>query len=241
MKLNVLTYNIHGMPWANTDMRKLFTWVFQESDADIICFQELWSLKQRKYLQDYVSIYGRKVCFPRDTCWLGSVLKGLDCGSGLAIVYKPEIEILEYPHFEQFEEASGVDKLITKGFYSIKIKYQGKQFVIINTHFQSDFTELPCCRINYKFSRMHQEFSIYSYCKNLHLPVLICGDLNQEFCHFFKMLESRRHTTFPETGEHLDHICVLKHENAFQLQSSKYFDTILYSDHIPVRFTIHMN
>jgi exonuclease III len=241
MKLNILTYNIHGMPWANTDMRNLFTWVFLKSDADIICFQELWSFKQRKILQEYVQVYGRKVCFPRDSCWLGSLLKGLDCGSGLAIVYKPEIEIMETPYFEKFEEAAGVDKLITKGFYSMKIKYQGKEFTLINTHLQSDFTELPCCRINYRFSRLHQEFTIYSYCKKLHTPVVICGDLNQEHCNFFNMLEPNRHITFPETGEHLDHICVLKNEKRFTLESSSYFDSVEYSDHIPIRFTIQIN
>jgi exonuclease III len=226
------------MPWANTDMRKLFTWVFQESNADIVCFQELWSIEQRKFLQDYIQVYGWKVCFPRDACWVGSLLKGLDCGSGLAILYKSDIEILEIPYFESYKEQAGVDRFITKGFYSIKIKYQDTIFTLVNTHLQSDFTELPCCRIRYTFSRLFQEFSLYSYCKNLQTPVLVCGDLNMEKCTFFKFLELQRHVTFPETGEHLDHICAMKDETRFHLESSEYFDDILYSDHIPVKFTL---
>ncbi len=226
------------MPWANTDMRKLFTWVFQESEADIVCFQELWSIQQRKFLQEYVQVYGWKVCFPSDPCWVGSLLKGLDCGSGLAILYRSEIELLEIPYFERYLEQAGVDKFITKGFYSMKIKYQDIIFTIINTHLQSDFTEVPCCRIRYKFSRLFQEFSLYSYCKKLQTPVIVCGDFNMEKCSFFKFLETQKHITFPETGEHLDHICVMKDEKSFHLESSKYFDDILYSDHIPVRFTI---
>ena len=238
MNLNILTYNIHGMPWANTDMKRLFTWVLRDSQADIICLQELWSMKDRKILQDYLSVYDWKCLFPRDPCWLGSLLKGLDCGSGLAILYKPDIEIVSIPHFESFSEAAGVDKCITKGFYSLQMKWKGHLFTLINTHFQSDFTEFPCCRISYKFSRRFQEFCIYKFCKAQTTPTLVIGDLNQEHCDFLKMLEPKKHITFSETGEHLDHICVLKEETTFKLLSSKYFDTIQYSDHIPVRFTL---
>lgn len=240
MKLNILTYNIHGMPWANTDMKSLFTWVFQQSNADILCFQELWSIQHRKLLQEFTQIYGWKVCFPRDSCWLGSLLKGLDCGSGLAVVYKPFLEILEIPYFECFPEAAGVDKLITKGFQSIKFKLNDTIFRVVNTHFQSDFTELPCCRISYKFSRRFQEFCLYNYCKKQTVPTLVIGDLNQEHCDFLQMLEPHKHITFSETGEHLDHLCILKGESSFKLLSSTYFDTILYSDHIPVKFTLSL-
>ena len=238
MELNILTYNIHGMPWANTDMKKLFTWVFQQSNADIVCLQELWSIQDRKILQEFTQVYGWKVSFPRDSCWVGSLLKGLDCGSGLAIAYKPFLEITEQPYFEPFPEAAGVDKFITKGFYAIKFKLKEKSFKVVNTHFQSDFTELPCCRINYPFSRRFQEFCIYKFCKEQTTPTLIIGDLNQEHCDFFQMLELNKHITFHETGEHLDHICILKGDSTFKLLSSTYFDTILYSDHIPVRFTL---
>jgi exonuclease III len=238
MSLKILTYNIHGMPWANTDMKRVFTWVLRDSEADIVCLQELWSIEHRKLLQDYLSVYGWKCLFPRDSCWIGSLLKGLDCGSGLAILYRPHVEILSTPHFEVYPEAAGVDKFITKGFYATQIKWKGILFTLVNTHFQSDFTELPCCRISYKFSRRFQEFHLYNYCKQQRTPTLIVGDFNQQHCDFLQMLEKSRHITFSETGEHLDHICTLKEETTFKLLSSTYFDTIQYSDHIPVRFTI---
>lgn len=241
MNLHILTYNIHGMPWANTDMKNLFTWVFETSTADILCFQELWSTTDRVLLQEYCKIYGWNVSFPRDSCSLGYILKGLDCGSGLAVAYKSVYELVSTPLFIPFEEAAGVDKFITKGFYYLKFKYQNKVFSLLNTHFQSDFTEIPCCRINYKFSRLAQEFAIYSYAKRLQEPTLICGDLNQETCKFLHFLEKKKHITFTDTGEHLDHLCTLRGEQAFSLTESIYFDKIQYSDHIPVLFCLRMN
>lgn len=240
MLVNILTYNIHGMPWANTDMKNLFTWVFETSTADIVCFQELWSTKHRVLLQEFCRIYGWNVSFPMDSCSLGYFLKGLECGSGLAVAYKSMFELISTPQFIKYEEAAGVDKLITKGFYHLKFKHKNTIVSLLNTHFQSDFTELPCCRINYRFSRLAQEFALYSYAKRLQEPVLICGDLNEETTKFLHFLERNKHITFTDTGEHLDHICTLRGETRFQLEKSTYFDTIQYSDHIPVLFTINM-
>lgn len=240
MNLNILTYNIHGMPWANTDMKKLFTWVFETSTADILCIQELWSTHDRVFLQEFCKNYGWNVSFPMDSCSLGYFLKGLDCGSGLAVAYKSIFELLSTPSFIPFTEASGVDKFITKGFYHLNFKYQTKTFSLLNTHFQSDFTEIPYCRINYRFSRLAQEFAIYSYAKRLQEPVLICGDLNEETTTFLHFLERKKHITFTDTGEHLDHLCTLRGECRIVLEKSIYFDTVQYSDHIPVLFTINM-
>lgn len=229
------------MPWANTDMKNLFTWVFTTSESDIVCFQELWSTSDRVLLQTFCKEYGWNVAFPSDACTLGYFLKGLDCGSGLAIAYRSIFELVSIPRFTPYNEAAGVDKFITKGFYHLTFKYKTKTFSLLNTHFQSDFTEVPCCRINYKFSRLSQEFSLYSYAKKLQEPVLICGDLNEETTKFLHFLEQRKHITFPDTGEHLDHLCTLRGQTSFTLLNSKYFDKILYSDHIPVLFTLHIN
>jgi exonuclease III len=238
MKIKVLTYNIHGMPWANTDIKKIFTWVFHKSGADIVCLQEVWSLKQRKLLQEFCQDYGWRVSFPQDPCRIGYLCKGLECGSGLAILYKADYQILELPTFHPFTEAAGVDKIITKGFFHIRFQYKSNKFSLINTHFQSDFTEVPCCRVNYKFSRKFQEWSLYCYCKQQEEPIFVCGDLNQQTPFFFHLLESEKHITFPETGEHLDHICVLKTNKSICLEKSIYFDDVLYSDHIPVLFEL---
>jgi exonuclease III len=240
MKVKVLTYNIHGMPWANTDMKTIFKWVFSKSGADIVCLQELWALHHRKLLQEFCQDYGWRFSFPQDHCRLGFLWKGLECGSGLAILYKPDYHILELPTFHPFSEAAGLDKLIKKGFFHIRFQYKSSPFSLINTHFQSDFTEAPCCRIRYTFSRTCQEWSLYTYTKQQEEPIFICGDLNQQAALFFKFLETQRHITFPETGEHLDHICVLKQNSSISLLKSIYFDDVLYSDHIPVLFEVEI-
>jgi exonuclease III len=64
---------------------------------------------------------------------------------------------------------------------------------------------------------------------------MLCGDYNQEVFDFFDYWNLERQTTFPATGQHLDHILFLKKKRT-HLQCTKvhFYREIELSDHIPV-------
>lgn len=240
-KLRILTYNIHGLPWIRCPIQSIFTWITVQTNADIICFQEVFSKSLEKDIQTYSRHLGWK-CFIADKlpCFGKSYLR-FHCPSGLCILIKNHIPVLGEPSFIPFIEAAGVDNLVTKGIFIVKIQFEQKELQILNTHFQSDFTELPCCRIEYSDIRKQQEIQLASVVRSIEYP-LICGDFNQDsFLYFDKFQEDQHHITFPQTGEHLDHMLIPSFcKQTIKSKSSLYFHKINLSDHIPVLFSFEI-
>jgi hypothetical protein len=209
-----------------------------QAQADIVCLQEVFA----KGLQTEVELQARKfgwVPYFADSlpCWGKSILR-FHSPSGLCILVKPSIHVKKPPVFTPFVCSGGVDALVAKGIFALEIIVDQKKIDIVNTHFQSDFTEFPCCRISYAEVRHHQEQQLAAFVRYLRFPI-ICGDFNQdEFIHFLS-LEDEKHTTFPTTGEHLDHLLYLRSKpSPFQRKHITYFDSISLSDHIPILFDL---
>lgn len=238
MNLKILSYNIHGLPWCGADIEAIAQWAFQESGAHIVCIQECFSMRQREAFQKAANLQGWTSHFPNDRSWTGYCLRGLECGSGLCIFTNPDIHVYGIPVYEPFFIAGGVDRFVKKGFYRIHCRIGKLDFHILNTHLQSDFTEIPNIRINYPEIRDDQQFQMYSTAIKLQ-KVLLVGDMNMQTFKWFVRLDPRHHITFPETGEHLDHLLILAREKkTIQHMETEYFDEAPWSDHIPVLFSI---
>lgn len=235
--LRVLTYNIHGLPWIRCPIQSIFTWIEVQTNADIICFQEVFSKSLEKDIQTYSKHLGWNCFFADKLPCFGKTYLQFHCPSGLCILVKKHISVIGQPSFTAFNDAAGVDNLVTKGIMNLQIQHSNKTINILNTHFQSDFTELPCCRIEYSDIRKAQEIQLASLIRHIEFPVL-CGDFNQETFLFFEPFENKKQNTFPQTGEHLDHMLIPLHcKGKYKQKSSIYFDKILLSDHIPVLFS----
>lgn len=240
MSLKILTYNIHGLPWCGTDIEAIATWIFTESGANIICLQESFSMSQRPIFQTEAHNHGWTAHFPNDRCWLGSCLRGLECGSGLSIFTHPNIHVQGIPVFEPFFASASLDGLMTKGLFRIHCRMGPHSFYVINTHQQSDMTEIPGIRINYKEIREAQQFQLYGAASKLE-RVIVVGDMNMQTFKWFERPDPRHHDTFPETGEHLDHLLILRKDSVkICHETTEYFDEAPWSDHIPVLFSIEL-
>jgi endonuclease/exonuclease/phosphatase family metal-dependent hydrolase len=237
MVLRILSYNIHGLPWIQCPIEAILLWAYVKCRCDVLCLQEAFSRKLRQKLQILAPKYGFHIFFaPVEPRCLGKPLLGFFTPCGLCILVKKTITVLEGPRFIQFHTKGGLDGLVNKGVLSVGISYEGKSFHILNTHFQADFNEIPCCSLEYHEVRRSQEAQLYLIASAYEFP-LICGDFNKNEFFFFEKFDSTNQVTFPLTGQHLDHLLVLKHLiHRFLFRKSTYFSDVEFSDHIPVMF-----
>lgn len=237
MKIRILTYNIHGLPWANQNIDLILLWIFYKCEADIVCFQECFTHYSRRMIEEACQRRGWDCYFPEDPPMLRRLIPSFQSGSGLCILSRKSFHLVS-KLFIPFKEQKGVEIFISKGFFICKFSYQGQHIQIVNTHLQSDFTEFKCFRINYPAVRAEQEKEMWEFLKFYSLPILI-GDCNQNLFYNFRCLDEDFHITFPDTGEHLDH-CIMLDKDMPKIKQRKihYYDEVDFSDHIPVLYTI---
>lgn len=207
MLIHVLTYNIHGLPWSNTNHNRLLAWVLQ-TEVPLLCFQEAFTATARTALRR-LETYGYRIIIPRDE---GVTL----FPSGLVTaVQTSEFDILN-DTFRPFLYYSDVEVFANKGFQPLHLRHKasGNCFHIVNTHLQSDEELLTWTRYSYKKEvRRHQAQQIIDHCKDFRDPVLVVGDFNQEsslhanlrILHPPSTIPLRK-ATFFRTGEDLDHV-----------------------------------
>ena len=194
MNLKVLTYNVFGMPWGLSSIESILLWSLYKTDAEILCFQEVFSENHKKRIQE--------ICSQEDSqwnCWFPNVessclsrfTKYFECPSGLCVLTKKTIQILSEPYFEPFESVSSVDSLIRKGFFHLHCEKENRQFHLLTVHFQSDFTELKYCRIQHQDIRIQQEIQVFRYAKELKKSIVV-GDYLSETASLLS-LESALH------------------------------------------------
>lgn len=237
MNLHVLTYNVFGMPWGLKYIESVLIWSFYKTDAEILCFQEVFSKEHRETIE---TICGRPgscwTCwFPTvEPTWLSTYTYGaFESITGLCILVKKDIQVIQKPVFHSFEQMANVDRLVRKGFFHLTLQKEGKVFHLLTTHFQSDFTECRC-RIRYQDIRIQQELQLFRYMRELKNAVVV-GDFNTSRFYHFQFVNSNREATFPDTGESLDH-CLCLDSKTVSCTTTTYFHELTVSDHIPVLF-----
>ena len=238
MVLRILTFNIHGLPWINCPMKSILMWIRWKANPDIVCLQELFSKGLQEKVEQLAPFLGYKVYNPEHHTCFGKKYMKFHSPSGLCILVKQSLQICDEPYYEPFTEASGVDCLVKKGIFVVSILYKGERIDILNTHLQSDFTEIPCCRLRYDATRMAQELQLANLTKKYSFPFIL-GDFNQSRFVFLKKFDKEYHVTFPSTFEHLDHAVVRsEHQQLFKKVFVEYYDDCNLSDHIPVLYAI---
>ena len=237
MKIRLLTYNIHGLPWCTQNIDLILLWIFYKCEADIVCFQECFTRYSRQRIEEGCARRGWNCYFPDDPPTLRRLIPSFQSGSGLCILSRKELQCTS-KLFIPFKQQNGVENFIQKGFFICKYSFRGFHFQVVNTHLQSDFTEFKCFRINYPAVRAEQEKEMWQFLQFYSLPVLL-GDCNQNLFYHFRCLDENFHITFPDTGEHLDH-CIMLEKDMPKIKSQviHYYDSIDFSDHIPVLYTI---
>jgi exonuclease III len=245
MSIDVMTYNIHGLPWSKDNTEGICTF-FMESSPSIICLQEVFLENTRRFYKEFLEMLGYKVCIPRDS---GVTL----LSSGLLVAVK----LSEYHFISEcfccYQDVHNVERFANKGFHVVNLiqKCTKRQFYLVNTHMQSD-TEVSWIfgRKVIAEIRRKQAMQIFRYFQtwmpNKH-PVLLTGDLNCEkepyegilFLHP-KGLHPLKKRTFYSTGEDLDHIACLTDRVEPETINCKIYDKP-WSDHAPVRFKIKLN
>ncbi len=228
------------MPWGSKHLRSILLWIFLQSGAEIMCLQEVWSKDQQRLIEEMCHESHTWTCyFPYSNIHrLGKITSRFHSGSGLCILVKRTIEVVEELEGHTFILSKGVDTWVRKGFMILHCRKEGKDFQVVNTHFQSDMTEIPLYRIRYNETRLKQEKQLYHVVKNLSCPIVL-GDFNTEEFMYFECLEKGHRWTYRDTGERLDScLRAYCHKHSFDKIESMYHYNIRYSDHIPVLFSI---
>ncbi len=243
MNLLVGTYNVFGMPWGSKDLRSILLWIFLQSGAEIMCLQEVWSMQQQSLI--------RKLCEDSKTwsCYfpysnihrLGKWTERFHSGSGLCILVKNTVEVIDELEGHTYILSKGVDSLVRKGFMIVHCKKGDKVFQVVNTHFQSDMTEIPCWRLRYNEVRLKQEKQLYQTVRHLSCPIVL-GDFNTEEFMYFECLEKGHRWTYKDTGERLDScLRTFQDKEKFTKVDSFYHYNLRFSDHIPVLFNLQIH
>jgi endonuclease/exonuclease/phosphatase family metal-dependent hydrolase len=242
MNLLVGTYNVFGMPWGSKDLRSILLWIFLQSGAEIMCLQEVWSKQHQAMI--------RKLCEDSKTwsCYfpysnihsLGKWTDRFHSGTGLCILVKHTIEIMDEVEGHSYILSKGLDSLVRKGFMILHCRKEGKPFQVVNTHFQSDMTEIPCWRLRYNEIRLKQEKQLYQTVRHLSCPIVL-GDFNTEEFMYFECLEKGHRWTYKDTGERLDScLRTFQDKEKFKKIDAFYHYNLRFSDHIPVLFQLEI-
>jgi endonuclease/exonuclease/phosphatase family metal-dependent hydrolase len=243
MYVHVATYNTFGMPWGSKHLRSILLWTFLQSDAEVMCFQEVWSKQHQQTIQQVCEESKTWRCyFPYSNIHrLGKWTDRFYSGSGLCILVKNTVEVTNELEAHTFILSKGVDSYVRKGFMIVHCRKGGKDFQVVNTHFQSDMTEIPYWRIRYNETRLKQEKQLYQTVRHLSCPIVV-GDFNTEEFMYFECLEKGHRWTYRDTGERLDSCLRTYHDkNKFEKIESHYYYNISYSDHIPVLFRLRIH
>lgn len=242
MRVSAGTYNVFGMPWGSRQLHSILTWIFRESNADIMCLQEVWSKNHQQIIREACKQSKNWSCyFPYSNIHtLGRWTDRFHSGSGLCILVKNTVEVVDELEGHTFIMSGGVDSLVRKGFMILQCKVGDKVFQVVNTHFQSDMTEIPLCRIRYNETRIKQEKQLYQTVRHLSCPIVL-GDFNTEEFMYFECLEKGHRWTYKSTGERLDScLRMFQDKGKFEKTASTYYYDIHFSDHIPVVFNLSL-
>jgi len=211
MKLRIVSYNTHGLPWSNQKPREISNWCIQQ-DPDVICLQEVFLQQMRDLYSSIFTKAGYIPIIPRDDS-IALFRSGLLC-----LIKASRLYVVSH-RFEPFLSYDLVETAVNKGFQRIVLQDRRtkQRCTIMNTHMQST-TILTICEskagiqriLRNQFDQMVNAFP--APCEySVKTPTFVVGDFNCEaspHCdvRFFYPAAPLRKSTFPETGEDLDHI-----------------------------------
>jgi len=233
--ITILSYNIHGPPWAPDHTAPIAHWS-GSCKADLLCFQEVFTTARQITLKNILESYGYTVYYPYDM--IDSVVY-----SGLCIaLHNTSSWKMFSTRFTPFLEYNYWDSFANKGYYAICLRHTtGKIVRILNTHMQSNW-ELPYLSgtsytDHIRTKQLEEMVKTYGTST---LLTLIVGDLNQE-----GLIHPRVHNlcckpeegviTFPSTKHNVDHVSFLMGTGGIPILKNRHVEsTLMWSDHSPL-------
>jgi len=247
MLCDVLTYNIHGLPWSKPMNQEICDFL-ERIRPSIVCLQEAFVPSVRLFYKHALERIGYRVFLPHDgeVSWLNSGL--------LIAVWDTEWQ-LESECFCPYLDVHNVEWFSNKGFYLLRLRNKETRqcLELINTHTQSD-TELPWIfgRKTSHNVRKKQATQLVDFVRRRidSTMTLVIGDLNCEtsphadLCFLHPPSESSlplKKATFYSTGEDLDHVAYVKGTCAVvpRIARCRIYD-VPYSDHAPVHYRVEL-
>lgn len=207
MLCDIVTYNIHGLPWSRDTSSSIVKWL-HSIQPGIICLQEVFCESTRGFFKQTLEQYGYYVSIPND---LGVTV--LSSGLLIAVISNKYKIISEC--FCCFQDYHNVELLANKGFHTVRLVdlKTNRPLIIANTHTQSS-TEISWWFGSSASDIRQKQFEqMLKFFSGNQQPVLIAGDMNCEYSphpnlRFLKPVGSnnQKKHTFYSTGEDLDHI-----------------------------------
>lgn len=243
MLCDVLTYNIHGLPWSKPMNQEICDFL-ERIKPSILCLQEAFVPSVRLFYKHALERMGYRVFLPRDeeVCWLNSGL--------LIAVWDAEWHV-ESSCFCPYLDVHNVEWFSNKGFFLLRLrnKITHAYLELINTHTQSD-TEVSWIfgRKTTDAIRKKQATQLVNFVRrrNSGTTTLVIGDLNCEasphkdlcFLHPPTSVYPLKKATFYSTGEDLDHVAYVEgSQPAPHITRCRIYD-VPYSDHAPVHYGV---
>ena len=207
MNVSVLTYNIRGLPWVRDQSVAICDWILTQRPS-ILCLQEVFRPRVRKYFKTHLEAAGYVVCIPHDedVTLMNSGLLTACLSSDYMILSSCFYPYLAFHNLEIFAN---------KGFQTLVLRahVSGRTCILANTHMQSD-TEVTWFlgrEGTYAVRKAQHQQIVDTLMLEPH-PAFLIGDLNIEHSPHSSVRymtlpdESRlQKSTFYSTGENLDH------------------------------------
>jgi len=205
MRIRIVSYNTHGLPWANQKPQEISDWCLRQG-ADVLCFQEVFMDKARAIYRERIEAAGYTVVQPRDD-GVTFFRSGL-----LAFVRTATLTIVA-ERFEPFLTHDTVETAVNKGVQHLVLQHRlsGRHFTLMNTHTQSTTVATVFTSRDEIQRILREQLEQMVRAVRSDIPAFLIGDLNCEASphpdvRFFYPSAPLRKSTFPSTGEDLDHI-----------------------------------
>jgi len=207
MRIQLLTYNTHGLPWSKNNSRDIAVWIGTVL-PDIVCLQEVFCAGARTSFSELLTQKGYTVYVPHDKD-VTLLTSGL-----ITAVYNTTFQFLRQC-FCSFQAIHNVEWFANKGFHVVRLVHRatGRTISIANTHTQSSTEISWLFRSTVVTIRKAQIQQMLDFFEHDRYPVLIAGDFNCDVSPnpHLRFLqppnESRlKKRTFYSTDEELDHI-----------------------------------
>lgn len=183
-QLKILSWNIYMLPYVswfnhNGHRAEAIGKQLQDSDFQIVVFQEAFSIKCRKILRKMLADK-----YPYRYGPANSSLWPFKTSSGLWILSKiPLTELKEI----KFQSAKGFDRIARKGAVLFEGSFNGAKFQLMATHLQADnpsqVRQTQCREISQLLTEFYEP----------DIPQILCGDFNTEMSdqqNYEKMLQT---------------------------------------------------
>jgi endonuclease/exonuclease/phosphatase family metal-dependent hydrolase len=237
------TYNVHCFPWTSSAIYNIVAWIVLHSATDIVVLQEIWC-RHDEWSATF-AVYGWTFIRPARENHIATLF-----GSGLATAWQTAKWRLVDTRFYPFLESSGLDTLVSKGWFCVELQQvsKGSSMRLINTHMQSDYDFFGReFRHITDVSRRCQVEQIMAVEQRLspHIPTLVVGDMNTDICLFpgrwlWTPKQKRPTITFPSNSECLDHCTAIGPTADKWIVEGFHVSQLDLSDHYPVSWLLHM-